>query len=109
MRIDNSLTQPQIDFDAINSAARACLPSLLARWLPDGKLMGREYTALNPRRADRHPGSFKVNVVTGQWLDFATNDRGGDPISLGAFLAGIGQVEAALQIAAQLGIDPTGK
>lgn len=108
MRLDSYLgiaSQPQIDFDAINNAARACLPSLLARWLPDGKLTGREYTALNPRRVDRRPGSFKVNSISGAWGDFASGDKGGDPVSLAAFLSGISQVEAAIQLAAMLGID----
>ena len=105
MRIDNSLTRPQIDFDAINSAACACLLSLLARWLPDGKLMGREYVARNPLRPDKRLGSFKINTVSGAWQDFATKDRGGDPVSLAAYLAGTNQVEAALQLATMLGID----
>ena len=40
-------------------------------------------SAFNPRRADRHLGSFQINVRTGKWADFATGDRGGDLISLG--------------------------
>ncbi len=57
----------QLDFSGINRAALASLPALLRRWLPDGHLVGREYEARNPRRADRRPGSFKVNVNTGMW------------------------------------------
>lgn len=97
--------RPQIDFDAINKAALAVLPQLLARWLPDGNLKRGEYTALNPSRADRHLGSFKINIATGRWADFATKDRGGDPISLLAFLNGTNQVEAAIQLATELGIE----
>lgn len=97
--------RPQIDFDAINNAARAVLPTLLARWLPGGKLTGREYTALNPRRADKHQGSFKTNADSGAWQDFATEDRGSDPVSLLAFLNGTNQVEAAIQLATELGIE----
>ena len=41
------------DFRAINKAALRALPDLLARWLPDGKRIGHEYVALNPRRHDR--------------------------------------------------------
>jgi hypothetical protein len=41
-------------------------------------------------------------VKTGRWADFATGDRGGDPVSLAAFLAGIGQAEAARRLAAML-------
>lgn len=100
--------RPQIDFDAINDAARAVLPTLLSRWLPGGKLSGREYTALNPRRADRRLGSFRVNVVTGRWSDFAMKDRGGDPISLAAYLSGLTQYEAAAELANMLGIKSGG-
>ena len=97
--------RPQIDFDEVNSAALAVLPQLLARWLPDGNRKRGEYTALNPIRADRHLGSFKINIVTGRWADFATKDRGGDPISLFAFLKGTNQIEAAIQLATELGIE----
>ena len=44
------------------------------------------YVALNPTRNDRRPGSFKINIRTGRWCDFATGDRGGDPVSLVAYL-----------------------
>jgi len=102
------MTSPHksIDFDAINRAALVSLPALLARWLPDGRKEGHEWTARNPRRADRKPGSFRVNINTGRWSDFATNDRGGDPVSLAAFLGNISQIEAAKNIAQMLGVDP---
>jgi hypothetical protein len=97
--------QPQrIDFAAVNAAALRVLPSLLARWLPDGKRHGAEWVARNPNRADRHAGSFKANTRTGRWCDFATGDRGGDPISLAAYLFNISQVEAARRVADMLGI-----
>ena len=94
----------RIDFAAVNTAALACLPGLLRRWLPEGRLVGCEYTARNPRRADRQPGSFKVNVRTGRWGDFATGDRGGDVVSLTAYLSGTGQAEAARRLADMLGV-----
>jgi hypothetical protein len=93
------------DFRAINSAALACLPALLARWLPDGRRKGNEYVARNPRRHDRHPGSFKVSLIRGAWADFATGDKGGDVISLAAFLAGTSQGEAARELARMLGLE----
>ena len=93
-----------IDFDAINRVALANLPVLLRRWLPDGRIDGQEYTAKNPRRADRRLGSFKINLKTGRWGDFATSDAGGDVVSLAAFLSGSSQVEAARHLAAMLGV-----
>lgn len=100
--------QVLLDFDGINRAALSHLPEILARWLPDGRLEGAEYVARNPTRADRRPGSFKINLRTGQWADFATNDQGGDPVSLAAYLAGCGQAEAARDLAAMLGLDADG-
>ena len=74
----------RLDFEAINRAGLASLLALLRRWLPDGRLIGREYTARNPRRADKRPGSFRINVNNGKWADFATDDAGGDVVSLAA-------------------------
>ncbi len=95
----------RLDFARINRAALARLPDILARWLPRGRVEGAEYVALNPRRADRRPGSFKINLATGQWADFAVDGaRGRDTVSLAAYLGDIGQVEAAERLAAMLGI-----
>ena len=94
----------RLDFPAINRAALVSLPALLRRWLPDGRLVGREYTARNPKRADRRPGSFRINVNSGKWADFATGDKGGDVVSLAAYLSGTGQGEAARALADMLGV-----
>ncbi|WP_448192726.1 hypothetical protein [Azospirillum sp. sgz301742] len=94
----------RLDFDRINRAAVAALPALLVRWLPGGRREGHEYIALNPRRADRRLGSFRINMNTGRWADFATDDGGGDPISLAAYLAGISQADAARHLADMLGV-----
>ena len=93
------------DFHAINRAALSALPALLGRWLPDGKKQGHEWVARNPRRSDRQPGSFSVNLNTGRWADFAEADaRGGDVISLAAYLSGLSQFEAACELAKMLGL-----
>jgi len=94
-----------ISFDTINRAAMAALPAVLTRLIPGGKIIAREYVALNPTRKDRRPGSFKINVRTGRWSDFATGDRGGDPVSLCAYVEKCSQVEAARRLARMLGID----
>jgi hypothetical protein len=75
-----------ISFETVNRAAIAALPAILARLVPGGKIVAREYIVRNPTRADRHPGSFKINIRTGHWADFATGDKGGDPVSLVAYL-----------------------
>jgi hypothetical protein len=94
-----------VDFGRVNRTARAVLPSLLRRWLPGGRIEGAEYTARNPKRADRRPGSFKVNTHTGRWADFATGVGGGDPISLAAYLFDLSQLEAAKRLARMLGVE----
>jgi hypothetical protein len=93
-----------VDFTAVNRAALGRLPDILVRWLPGGRIEGREYVVKNPKRRDQRPGSFKVNLATGRWADFATDNRGGDPISLAAYLAGCSQVEAARRLAVMLGL-----
>lgn len=93
-----------LTFAAVNRAALLALPALLERWLPDGRRRGNEWVARNPRRADRRPGSFKVNLLTGRWADFATGDAGGDVIALAAYLAGISQSEARRELARMLGL-----
>jgi DNA primase len=93
-----------IDFIAINAVALRALPVILPRWLPDGRRQGREFVAKNPTRADGSPGSFSINVATGRWSDFATGDRGGDAVSLTAYLFGLSQVDAARRLADMLNI-----
>jgi hypothetical protein len=92
------------DFSKINTVALSALPALCARWMPGGKRVGREYVALNPTRADRRTGSFKVNLQTGRWADFATGDKGGDAVSLAAYVFGLRQSDAARRLADALGI-----
>jgi hypothetical protein len=94
-----------IDFDRINGGALVYLDAICRRLLPDGKREGQEYVALNPRRSDRHLGSFKVNRHNGRWADFATGDKGGDPVSLVAYLANVSQAEAARLLARMLDLE----
>ena len=101
-----------LDFDSINRMALAAFPAVLARILPRGKIIGREYVALNPTRADHRPGSFKVRVSgarAGSWADFASGDRGGDPVSLVAYLEKVSQGEAARLLARMLGPETGGR
>lgn len=97
-----------VDFAAVNRAALGRLPEILHRWLPGGRIEGREYVVRNPKRRDQQPGSFKINLDTGRWADFATGDKGGDPISLAAYLAGCSQVDAARQLASMIGLSADG-
>ena len=93
-----------IDFSRLREVARLQAATLIKAWLPDGKREGDEWVALNPTRADKHPGSFKINMTNGSWADFATGDRGTDLIALRAYLDGSSQGEAARRLAGELGI-----
>src|SRR6516165_10467730 len=89
------------DFDLINRTALAALPVLLRRWLPEGHQRGREWVARNPTRKDRRLGSFSIDTSTGRWADFADSPsaKGGDVVSLYAYLRNIGQRDAACELA----------
>jgi hypothetical protein len=100
-----------LDFENVNAAALAALPAILCRLLPGGKIDGHEFVALNPRRNDKRPGSFKIRMSgarAGSWADFATGDKGGDPVSLVAYIENIGQGDAARLLAKLLGLELTG-
>ena len=98
------MTGSPIDFAQVNRAALTALLTLLRRWLPDGVVQGSEYVVRNPTRVDRKLGSFSINLRTGQWADVATPDKGGDVISLAAYLAGVSQFEAARRLSEMLGV-----
>jgi hypothetical protein len=53
--------------------------------------------------------SFKVNRFNGRWCDFATGDKGGDVVSLVAYLEGVSQGEAARRLARMLGLEIGGR
>ena len=99
------------DFAAINAAALPVLETLCARWLPGGRRIGAEWVVGSLRG---EPGASCKVRLRGQgglrgarrsrWCDFATGERGGDPISLAAAVSGLTQVEAARRVAAMLGV-----
>ena len=90
--------QDRIDFGRLKDRLNPYILSLVQRILPEGRLEGREYTALNPKRCDKNLKSFRININTGKWADFATNDRGGDIISLWAYVRNIKQIDAAKEL-----------
>lgn len=99
------MSEPRrIAFRRIAEAAAQRADSIVPRWLPDGRREGTEWVALNPTRSDSKKGSFKVNLKSGKWGDFATGDRGGDLISLAAYIYHLDQGEAAKRIADMVGV-----
>jgi hypothetical protein len=96
----------RIAFRRIADTALGRAEAIALRWLPDGCREGTEWVSINPTRNDRKLGSFKINLGSGKWADFATGDRGADLISLGAYLHRLTQRQAALKIADMLGVNP---
>ena len=66
-----------------------------------GEIRGGDYVALNPRRNDRHRGSFRIKISTGGFYDFASGDKGGSIIDLAAFVYNCGIIEAAERISGE--------
>jgi hypothetical protein len=100
---------PSLDFQIVAQTALVQGHSLLVEWLPGGRVEGKEYTAVNPTRGDRKPGSFKVNLATGAWADFATHDaKGGDLISLFGYLHNLEPKDALYRVAERVAVNPGG-
>ncbi len=100
--------RPVVDFAAVNSVALARLPDVLARLLPGGRAQGAEWHAgsLQGERGN----SLRVRLRgprAGAWMDFATGEKGGDPVSLAAAVGRISQGEAAERLAKMLGLGGT--
>ncbi|MCP4318475.1 MAG: hypothetical protein GY789_21270 [Hyphomicrobiales bacterium] len=100
------MNEGRIDFPRVAATALTQVDAIVRRWLPDGSAEGPEWVARNPSRADRRRGSFKVNLRTGKWGDFATGEYGGDLVSLAAYLFDLNQREAATRIAEMVGVSP---
>lgn len=96
-------------FSEVKHASLRSIDQVLSHWLPGGKRVdgGKEYTAPNPTRADKHAGSLKVNLAKATWCDFATGDKGGDLIDLVRYLDRGTDVEACNKLAAFLGVEAT--
>lgn len=98
-----------IDFEALNGRGLDNFWQIID-WLNlweacETDTEGSEFTAINPRRQDLELGSFKINMGTGRWSDFAVGEedsQGGDIVSYVAYLKGINNIEAARQLTAFL-------
>jgi hypothetical protein len=96
----------RLDFAAINAAALARLPELLARLLPGGRARGAEFEVGSLKG---EPGrSLRIRLRgarAGAWIDFATGEKGGDVIALAAAVWRVSQGEAARRLAELLGVE----
>jgi hypothetical protein len=92
-----------LPFEPVRRAALAILPTLLARWLPSGMARGKYW--VSKRRKGDDFKSLVVWIRVGKWVHFSQDQKGGDPISLYAYLFGLGQGDACRELAAELGIE----
>jgi len=97
----------KVDFKLVSDAALSAIRTILPAYLPGGKYEANEYVVENPTRADKSPGSFKVNTKTGKWSDFACGDGGADLIDLIKYLKNLNNLDAAKELARFLGIEFT--
>lgn len=91
-------------FEKVAYAALPMATVILDRLGVTYRQNGHEAQMLNNTRGDKNYGSFNLNLRTGRWADFATGDKGGDLISLAAYLTGQRQIDAAKELAAMLGV-----
>jgi putative DNA primase/helicase len=105
---ENLTNNQRVDFKAVSSAALNASDFVVPQLLPGGRCESGEWVARNPTRNDAKPGSFKVNLRSGVWCDFATGDKGADIIDLKAYLDGKSKLEAARELASMLNVQSTG-
>ena len=98
---------PPINFKDLNAALLRNASALVEAWLPDGKHNGNEYVVHSPWRSEKTP-SLSVCVSgarAGKWADFGGDKAGNDLVSLYAALHGMGEGEAAVELARQHGLE----
>jgi putative DNA primase/helicase len=95
---------PPIQFGALAAALLARAETLLQKWLPGGRRDGHEFKCGSVKgEAGR---SCSINLVTGAWADFNTDERGRDLVSF--YMACFdmeSMAAAALQVAAEEGLE----
>lgn len=75
-----------VNFEKLKQQYKQYPIETLKRLLGNGKTEGGDYVALNPRRSDKKTGSFRIDIASGKFHDFATGDRGSSIIDLTAFV-----------------------
>ncbi|NDF11811.1 MAG: hypothetical protein EB060_03215 [Proteobacteria bacterium] len=98
------MSNKKLDFHSINNAAVANIYIVIAHLGLQGRTQGNWFTALNPKRDDKKPGSFVINLRTGKWKDYALADAYGDLIALVAYIKDYSQKHAAEELARILGV-----
>jgi hypothetical protein len=103
--VKSGINGAKLDFKAIEAALLARSRDYLSHLLPGGELQGHEYVVRNPTRSDGEAGSFKVNVRSGKWADFASGQSGRSLLDLAVEIGGAPLMVAAREAATWAGID----
>lgn len=74
------------NFEELKRQYKQCPIEVLKMLVGSGKIEGGDYVALNLRRNDSRLGSFRIDIQTGRFHDFATGDRGGSILDLASFV-----------------------
>jgi predicted P-loop ATPase len=99
----NRAPLPPINFNALADALLSRAEQIVPAWLPGGRRAGHEWVC-----GGLHGGegtSCSVNLHTGRWADFASDDKGGDLVSLYAAIHGLDQGRAAVAVARDEGLE----
>ena len=94
---------PPINFAGLADALLGHADTLIARWLPGGKMSGKNYMCGSVTGGSGN--SFGIDPKTGKWGDFASGEMGNDLISLYAVHAGLGMGAAAVELAHEFGFE----
>lgn len=94
---------PPIQFAALAEALLTSADRLVPLWLPDGERRGHEYVCGS--LSGGKGSSCSVNLVNGRWADFASDEQGGDLLSLYAAIHGLSMAKAAVQVAREEGLE----
>ncbi|WP_374491615.1 VapE domain-containing protein [Brachymonas sp.] len=94
---------PPINFKALADALLASADTLVPAWLSGGRRQGHEWVCGS--LAGEAGSSCSVNLHTGKWADFSSDEKGADLLSLYAAIQGLSMTRAAVQIARELGFE----
>jgi putative DNA primase/helicase len=94
---------PPIKFRELAEALLARADRLVPDWLPGGHRSGPEWVCAG--LSGGKGSSCSVNLITGQWADFSSDEKGGDLISLYAAMHGLEMGKAAVQVARDEGLE----
>ena len=75
-----------ISFQELKQQHKQCPIEILKRLVGNGKIEGGDYVTFNTKRKDGKLGSFRIDISSGKFHDFATGDRGGSILDLASFV-----------------------